>query len=151
LEAEARGVWELYKKGVIREIYFRADRTSAVLILECENLEEAQKIASLITHITQSKNKTGRVLVLAASRLSEIYLFLEYADKYQKGESISYSINDNENPYIFSCLLKEDDYMSLETLKERFRNYALDRLIEVSKISKLKNMSPHDIIEQEYQ
>ncbi len=42
LEAEATRVWELYKKGVIREIYFRADRTSAVLILECEDPKEAK-------------------------------------------------------------------------------------------------------------
>ena len=48
LEAEARRVWELYKKGVIREIYFRADRTSAVLILECENLEEAKEKLSTL-------------------------------------------------------------------------------------------------------
>ena len=48
LEAEARRVWELYKNGVIREIYFRADRTSAVLILECENLEEAKEILSTL-------------------------------------------------------------------------------------------------------
>ena len=48
LEAEAIRVWELYKEGVIREIYFRADRTSAVLILECENLEEAiEKLSTL--------------------------------------------------------------------------------------------------------
>ena len=51
---------------------------------------------------------------------------------------------------MFSCLLKLDDYTSPEILKERFRNYALDRLIEVSKVTKLKNMSPHDIIEKEY-
>ena len=48
LEAEARRVWEFYKKGVIREIYFRADRTSAVLILECENLEEAKEKLSTL-------------------------------------------------------------------------------------------------------
>lgn len=48
LEAEARRVWELYKEGVIREIYFRANRTSAVLILECENLEEAIEILSTL-------------------------------------------------------------------------------------------------------
>ena len=41
LEAEARQVWELYKKGVIREIYFQADPKSAVLILECENSVKA--------------------------------------------------------------------------------------------------------------
>jgi hypothetical protein len=42
LEDEAISVWELYQQGVIRELYFRADRTSAVLILECENAEEAK-------------------------------------------------------------------------------------------------------------
>lgn len=48
LEAEARRVWELYKKGVIREIYFRADRADAVLILECENLKEAKETLSTL-------------------------------------------------------------------------------------------------------
>jgi len=48
LEAEARRVWELYIKGFIREIYFRADQKSAVLILECKNIEEAEeKLATL--------------------------------------------------------------------------------------------------------
>jgi hypothetical protein len=41
LEAEARQVWELYKKGVIREIYFHADQKSAIIILECKNIDEA--------------------------------------------------------------------------------------------------------------
>ena len=48
LEAEARQVWKLYKKGVIREIYFRADRTSAVLIPECKNLVEAKENLSTL-------------------------------------------------------------------------------------------------------
>ncbi len=48
LEAEARRVWELYTKEVIREIYFRADQTSAVLILECDNLEEAKEKLSTL-------------------------------------------------------------------------------------------------------
>ncbi len=44
LKAEALNVWELHQKNVIREMYFRADRSSAVLILECDRLEDAQKI-----------------------------------------------------------------------------------------------------------
>ncbi len=44
LKPEALKVWDLYKKGIIREIYFRADETSAVLILECENSEKANEI-----------------------------------------------------------------------------------------------------------
>ena len=44
LKAESARVWELYQAGVLRELYFRADRHSAVLMLECVNVEEAQSI-----------------------------------------------------------------------------------------------------------
>jgi muconolactone delta-isomerase len=43
LQAEARRVWELYQSGTIRELYFRADHSEAVLILECVDVEEAQQ------------------------------------------------------------------------------------------------------------
>ena len=42
LEDEARCVWELTQAGVVREIYFRDDRSAAVLMLECSSLEEAR-------------------------------------------------------------------------------------------------------------
>ncbi len=113
-----------------------------------ENLEESQKISSLITY-SKSKSK-GRLITMFVSRLAEIYLYFEYAEKFKKGECISYIVNNNENPYIFSCLLKENDYTESDNLREKFKNYAISRLIEVSKISKLKNISPHDIIEKEY-
>ena len=38
---EAKKVWELVQAGVIRESYFRADRSDAVLVLECQTVEEA--------------------------------------------------------------------------------------------------------------
>lgn len=48
LRAEAEGVWALYQSGVVREIYFRQDRSDAVLMLECKDLHEAQEmLASL--------------------------------------------------------------------------------------------------------
>ncbi len=43
LKAEARRVWELYQTGTIRELYFRADRSEAVLILECADVREARQ------------------------------------------------------------------------------------------------------------
>lgn len=43
LKAEAERVWELYQKGVIRELYFRKDWPGAVLVLECEDTEEAKR------------------------------------------------------------------------------------------------------------
>ena len=42
LKAEAARIWELYQSGLVRELYFRADRTEAVLVLECNDLEQAQ-------------------------------------------------------------------------------------------------------------
>ena len=42
--SEARKVWELHQDGVVRELYFRGDRTEAVLILECASVEEAQQV-----------------------------------------------------------------------------------------------------------
>ncbi len=41
LQAEARHVWDLYQSGLIREAYFRADRSEAVLILECPTFDDA--------------------------------------------------------------------------------------------------------------
>jgi len=43
LKAEARRVWELYQSGTIRELYFRGDRSEAVLMLECGDVDEAQQ------------------------------------------------------------------------------------------------------------
>ena len=39
---EACKVWELYQTGVIRELYFRVDRSEAILVLECSSVEEAE-------------------------------------------------------------------------------------------------------------
>jgi muconolactone delta-isomerase len=44
LQAEAARAWELYQAGVLRELYFRQDRTSAVLILECAGAEAARDV-----------------------------------------------------------------------------------------------------------
>jgi len=43
LKDEAAHVWELYQSGLIRELYFRQDRSEAVLILECAGEQEAQQ------------------------------------------------------------------------------------------------------------
>jgi muconolactone delta-isomerase len=44
LRAEAARVWELQQSGVLREIYFRQDRSDAVLVLECTDAGEAQRV-----------------------------------------------------------------------------------------------------------
>jgi muconolactone delta-isomerase len=48
LKAEAAQVWELHQAGVIRELYFRADWSGAVLMLECAGVEEAAGVLSTL-------------------------------------------------------------------------------------------------------
>ncbi len=48
LKDEAQCAWELYQAGVIRELYFRADRHAAVLVLECADPEEAREALSTL-------------------------------------------------------------------------------------------------------
>ncbi|HVN47362.1 MAG TPA: muconolactone Delta-isomerase family protein [Bacteroidota bacterium] len=48
LKQEAARAWKLQQAGVLRELYFRADREAAVLVLECANIEEARTILSTL-------------------------------------------------------------------------------------------------------
>jgi hypothetical protein len=43
LEAEAKQAYDLYLAGVFRELYFRQDEHSAVIMLECAGMEEARQ------------------------------------------------------------------------------------------------------------
>ncbi len=43
LRAEALRAWELHQAGLIRELYFRTDEHTAVLVLECADLDEARR------------------------------------------------------------------------------------------------------------
>jgi len=46
LYSEAQKLWELYQSGHVREVYFREDQKTAVLILECESVETAEQVLS---------------------------------------------------------------------------------------------------------
>jgi hypothetical protein len=48
LEAEAAEVWKLYQAGVFRELYFSQDRHSAVLVLECAGVKEANQVLNTL-------------------------------------------------------------------------------------------------------
>lgn len=48
LKTEAARAWELHQAGIIRELYFSQDRHEAVLILECDNAEEARAVLATL-------------------------------------------------------------------------------------------------------
>jgi hypothetical protein len=52
LREEARKVWEFYQEDFIREAYFRADQTLAVLVLECRDVDEAKQRLSELPFVS---------------------------------------------------------------------------------------------------
>ena len=44
LKAEAAKAWELYHQGVVRELYFNAEEHTAILVLECQDVQAARQI-----------------------------------------------------------------------------------------------------------
>lgn len=50
---EAVRAWELYQQGIVRELYFRADRSEAVLVLECADVESAHRMLSSLPLVEQ--------------------------------------------------------------------------------------------------
>lgn len=53
--AEAQRVWELHQQGIIRELYFRADRNEAILVLECDDMESARKALATLPFVKQKR------------------------------------------------------------------------------------------------
>ena len=53
LRSEASRAWELHQAGVIRELYFDAERHTAVLILECADAGEAERVLSTLPLVEQ--------------------------------------------------------------------------------------------------
>lgn len=114
------------------------------LKVECNNYEDAKKIADLIDR--GFATTYGRVSIFPVARMSEVYLYSEYSYKNEIGDYVAYFADGS---ILFSILLKNEN-TDTDALGKSLKDYAVKRLIEVSKISKLKHLSPHDAIEQEY-
>lgn len=52
-QKEALKVWELQQPGVIRELYFRADQSTAVLVLECDSTGAAENILTQLPFVRE--------------------------------------------------------------------------------------------------
>lgn len=51
-KAEAARIWTLYQQGKLREIYFNADTHEAVLILECDDRQEADALLETLPMVS---------------------------------------------------------------------------------------------------
>ena len=53
-QEESLKVWELYQTGIIRELYFRSDLNTAVMVLECQDAQQAKKFLDTLPLIREN-------------------------------------------------------------------------------------------------
>lgn len=52
-KAEAKALWQLYLKEIVREFYFRKEKNLAVLILEVKNKQTATRALSKLPFVSK--------------------------------------------------------------------------------------------------
>lgn len=72
-KAEAARVWELYQGDVVRELYFRQDQSSAVLVLECASVEEAGRILASLPLVAQGLIKFEMIPLAAYPGFARLF------------------------------------------------------------------------------
>lgn len=73
-KAEVEAVWNLYKQGVIREFYTRADQGGpAILMVESETVEAAQKTLSALPMVEQNMLNLELIPLAPFASLSHLF------------------------------------------------------------------------------
>jgi hypothetical protein len=52
-KAEAKALWQLYLKEIVREFYFRKEKNMAVLVLEVKNKQTAKRALSKLPFVSK--------------------------------------------------------------------------------------------------
>jgi len=73
LKAEAARAWELHQAGVIRELYFRQDRHSAVLVLECQDVREAETVLASLPLVEEGLIKFDVIPLMAYPGFARLF------------------------------------------------------------------------------
>src|SRR5512136_277301 len=74
LKAEAARVWELYQAGVLREIYFRQDEHTAVLILECVSAAEGHQVLNSLPLVKEGLITFQIIPLMPYSGLARLFV-----------------------------------------------------------------------------
>lgn len=73
LRDEARHVWDLQQRDIVREAYFRPDRHTAVLVLECEDLAQAVELTASFPLVRQGLIRFDLIPLVPYSGLSRLF------------------------------------------------------------------------------
>ena len=86
-QEEARHVWNLYQAGVIRELYFRADRRTAVLVLECASTDEAEAMLADLPFVREGLISFELIPLSAYSGFARLFGEESIIEKTKQGTS----------------------------------------------------------------
>jgi muconolactone delta-isomerase len=70
---EARQAWELYQVGAIRELYFRADQHTAVLVLESASIDEAEATLANLPFVRENLIRFELIPLSAYSGFARLF------------------------------------------------------------------------------
>lgn len=73
MKAEAKKVYELYQRGILREIYFNQDKSIAVLILECADVDEANQYLSQLPFVKENLITFNLIPLIPYSGFSRLF------------------------------------------------------------------------------
>ena len=85
LRSEAQCLWDLQQQDVVREAYFRADQHTAVLILECESLDQAQEFTSSLPLVQRGLIRFDLIPLAPYSGFSRLFAQTSGKKEKQKG------------------------------------------------------------------
>jgi hypothetical protein len=72
-QEEARLAWKLYLAGVVRELYFRADQNTAVLVLECASTDEAETMLAKLPFVREGLIRFELIPLQAYSGFARLF------------------------------------------------------------------------------
>jgi muconolactone delta-isomerase len=70
---EARAAWNMHQAGLIRELYFRADQSTAVFILECVSIDEAANTLTRLPFVREGLIKFELIPLKAYPGFSRLF------------------------------------------------------------------------------
>lgn len=74
LRAEALRVWELYQAGIFRELYFDQEKHNAVIILECNDTNEAEEILKTLPLVKEGLIRFDIIALEPYSGFSRLFV-----------------------------------------------------------------------------
>ena len=74
LHSEAARIWELYQAGVIRELYFNQEQHTAVLMLECDDVDAARAVLNTLPLVIEGMIQFEIIPLIPYSGFARLFM-----------------------------------------------------------------------------